>query len=219
MSLTYKIDLTGQRFGRLVALRHEATPGAKTFWFCRCDCGKEVLVGYGELKSGNTRSCGCLRKETASEHLREITRKHGMFGTRLYHIWDSMKARCYNKNHAAYKNYGGRGISVCKDWRKNFESFYKWAIENGYQEHLTIDRIDNNGDYCPQNCRWATYLEQAENRRSTIFLTVLGETKTISEWSAETGISKSCIRYRLKTGWPEDKIFSNPKERSKPNAQ
>lgn len=136
-----------------------------------------------------------------------------MFGTRLYHIWDGMKARCYNMNHVAYKNYGGRGISVCKDWRKNFESFYKWAIENGYQERLTIDRIDNDGDYCPQNCRWATYQEQSENRRNTVLLTVLGETKTISEWSAETGISKSCIRYRSKSGWSEDKIFSNPKER------
>lgn len=212
MSLTFRVDLSGQRFGNLVVLHHEITPGNKTFWLCKCDCGKDVLVGYGELKSGNTKSCGCLRRKLASERLRKQTTKHGMFGSRIYHIWDSMKARCYNRNHVAYKNYGGRGITVCDEWRYNFEVFYAWAMAHGYQDYLTIDRIDNNGNYCPENCRWATMLEQSANKRNVILLTVHGETKSISEWSRETNISADCIRRRLKSGWSEEKIFTKPKK-------
>lgn len=213
MSSTYKIDLTGYRFGRLTVLHHKITPGPKTFWVCRCDCGKEVMVGSGELKSGNTKSCGCLRRETSSKFLKNKSKKHGMFGTRIYHIWDGMKARCYNKSHVAYKNYGGRGVTVCDEWRNSFESFYGWAMSHGYQNDLTIDRIDNDGNYCPENCRWATALEQATNKRNVILLKIRGETKPISEWSRETGLSKECIKYRIKSGWPEEKILSKSKRR------
>lgn len=213
MSISYKFDLTGQRFSRLFVLYHKPTPGNKTFWVCRCDCGKYVLVGYGELKSGNTKSCGCLRKEVSAERLRKKITKHGMFGTRIYNIWDGMKARCYNKNHVAYKNYGGRGITICDEWLNSFKSFYSWSILNGYKENLTIDRIDNNGNYEPSNCRWATAFEQAQNRRNIIFVTIGGETKSISEWSKETGLSNQCINSRIKAGWPEEKLLIAPKKR------
>lgn len=210
MGTNYKVDLTGQRFGRLVAVRHEITQGRKTFWLCRCDCGKDVLVGYGDLKSENTKSCGCLRREKSADCLRDKSTIHGMFGTRLYHIWDGMKARCENKKHIAYKNYGGRGITICDEWRNSFEAFYDWAMSHGYQENLTIDRIDNNGNYCPENCRWATTKEQASNKRNNHRITINGQTKTVSEWSKETGLSKDLIRYRVKAGWPVEKLFIEP---------
>lgn len=207
MSISYKVDLTGQRFGRLVALRHEPTPGNKTFWLCKCDCGKEVLVGYGELRTGNTKSCGCFHRDSAADRLRKQGTRHGMFGTRIYNIWWCMKDRCYNKNHMAYKNYGGRGITVCDEWKNNFEPFYRWAMNSGYRKDLTIDRIDVNGNYEPHNCRWVTLSEQANNKRNTIYLTVHGETKTVAEWSKETGLSRATIRSRIKSGWTEEKIL------------
>lgn len=159
-------DLTGQRFGRLVVIRREgSTQRGQAIWQCQCDCGcKTVVEGYA-LRSGNTKSCGCLHKELLSSR----NRKHGKRHTRLYGVWLGMKERCYNPDHNRYQGYGGRGVTVCDEWFKSFQSFYDWAMANGYDENApygqcTIDRIDVDGNYCPKNCRWVDLITQRNNR-------------------------------------------------------
>lgn len=188
-------DLTGQRFGQLTVLGIEDRPGRKTYWICQCDCGNTKTVRSDSLQSGAIRSCGCLKRSQDKVNL-TANHSHKMSGTRLYGIWVNMKGRCYNIHDARYHRYGGRGIQVCEEWKNDFSAFCSWSLENGYAEDKTIDRIDNDGDYRPDNCRWTTVKAQCNNRSTNINITIGNATKTLTEWCDIFELDPSAVRAR-----------------------
>lgn len=203
-------DLTGQRFGRLTVIRRGENKCGHPAWICQCDCGNVTHILGDSLRNGNTKSCGCFRKEVTSElhtthHMSVRGRRH-----RLYTIWSQMKNRCYNSNTDTYKHYGGRGISMCDEWKNDYMSFYTWAITNGYRDDLTIDRIDNDGNYCPENCRWADAVTQQNNTRHNRKLTLNGKTQTIAEWIRELHIKYGVLEHRVHRGWSDERILTTP---------
>ena len=199
-------DLTGRRFGRLVVIgrapNHICPGGSYAIaWNCVCDCGNHVVVLANSLRNGNNKSCGCYRKEYRI--------KHNMRNTRLYNIWANMRQRCNNTHNRQYADYGGRGITICDEWAE-FETFYEWAMASSYNDSLSIDRIDNNGGYSPDNCRWASNATQSNNRRSCVNITYRGETKTLAQWAKALGMSDSALRTRLRKGWSLEKALTTP---------
>lgn len=211
-----KIDATGHRYGRLVAIRYVRTDHERV-WLFRCDCGNEKELRIGQVRAGIS-SCGCLQREAAAK-LCVKRSTHGKSRTRLHNIWHSMKARCYLKTAINYPAYGGCGISVCDDWLR-FEPFQQWALSHGYNDNLTIDRIESKGNYEPSNCRWATMLEQANNRSANKKFTHNGVTRNLKEWALLVGVKSNTIMYRINSGCSfEDAIKKGRKKNVKRKAQ
>lgn len=193
------IDITNQKFNMLTAVRYEYSKDRKEFWLFHCECGNDKIMQKGNVTHGGTISCGCVIKKAVSES--NVRRsKHGQYKSRLHRIWANAKQRCMNPNCKDYARYGGRGITFYQDWADDFSKFYDWAIENGYNDELTIERIDNSKGYSPDNCKWITSAEQQRNTRKNRFYTINGETKTLTEWCEIYDKVPNTIRYRLKRG-------------------
>lgn len=210
-------NLIGQTFGRLtVVARANNTKGGQAQWKCICSCREhnEVIVSGIKLRRGDKRSCGCLRKEVVSK----THKVHGLGGTRLYDVWNSMKQRCYNSNCQDYADYGGRGIAVCAEWlgKNGFIHFYNWSMANGYDENApkrqcTVERIDTNGNYEPSNCKFATQNEQQNNRRDNHKITHNGKTQNITQWAKELQINKQTLWNRInRNHWSIKKALETP---------
>lgn len=195
------IDLTGQRFGRWLVLKRTSNDKrGEATWLCRCDCGEKKIVRGGTLRDGDSKGCySCYNRYAKS--------KHGQTGTPLYQTWQAMIQRCEYPNRKGYKNYGGRGIKVYPGWRKDFIIFRTWALSHGYRHYLTIDRIDNGGDYSPDNCRFVTMAIQNRNSRNNRLVRIGNETKLLVEWAEQTGINYNTLWRRLNVGWPEDRLL------------
>lgn len=203
-----RVDLSNKRFGKLTAMRFSRIgERGTTFWLCRCDCGKEIEVTYNNLKSGNTRSCGCWHET------------HGETGTRLYKCWQDMKSRCECFKDVSYRYYGAKGIIVCEEWRNSYLTFKDWALNNGYTDAFTIDRIDVNGNYEPNNCRWVDRNTQSNNKNNNVYIEYNGEKMTLRQFARKytepKGISYKALWYRFSVAkWDLDKCINTPLTRN-----
>lgn len=196
-------SLVGEKFGRLTVIEFVELKYNNTVWKCLCDCGNFTIVNKAHL-GRDANSCGCFRKEITSRRLR----KHGMTTQAEHRTWLYMRNRCYNKNLKCYENYGGRGIKVCDRWLFSFENFYEdmGKRPDGY----SIERIDNDGDYSPENCKWIPMSEQAKNKRNVVKIRYNGEIRTMKEWSIITNLSVATIEYRYRAGWDVEKMMTKP---------
>lgn len=170
---------------------------------CRCECGEIKSVYRSNITSGKSLSCGCLAKEVNSKRMST----HGESETKLYGVWRTMRSRCYLKSTKSYKDYGGRGIRVCADWKNSYESFRNWSTSHGYRDGLTIDRTENNKNYTPENCTWNDRQEQCNNKRNNHWVTIAGETHTLAQWRRSNGLTRGALEGRLQRGWDEDKLL------------
>lgn len=209
--MSHFIDLSKKRYGRLTVLERDLkSPYKGTYWKCKCDCGCLTSVKSGNLKNGLVKSCGCLKHESHNTHHKS--------DTKLYKIWRGMLNRCYNQKTKSYKNYGGRGIIICDNWKNSFEAFYNWAINNGYCEGLSIERINNNKNYCPENCKWIPLGEQARNRRKNYSFTISGITKDLADWCKQYNMNYYLVHNRIyKLNWYVEKALITPCNTTKRN--
>ena len=206
-------DLTGMKFGRLTVIkRHGYMYKNKIAWLCKCDCGNEKVVIGDSLKRGLVRSCGCLH----SEKWNKIITTHGLSEHPLYNIWCAMKRRCNNPKTERYPHYGGRGIKVCAEWENDFKAFYDWSVSHGYKKELSIDRIDANGNYCPENCRWADNYTQSINRTDNRRFLYRGKEYTVSELSNMFNINYHKLYRKLVRGTNIDEIIKEMSQCSNP---
>lgn len=191
-------DLVGQHINHLTVIsKYGKSKDNRILWLCKCDCGNEAYITTSNLLNGHNKSCGCL-------HGRNMIRTK----ERLYSIYKCMKTRCFYNSHKSYSNYGGRGITICKEWLDDFMNFYNWAIDNGYDDNLTIDRIDTNGNYEPSNCRWVTMKEQERNRRNTIWIYYNGQTKPLAQWAEDYNIKYATLKQRIfRNKWSIEKAL------------
>lgn len=261
-----RLDLTGERYGRLTCIEDIGNKNGRAFWRCRCKCGKQKKVSSNDLRSGKIKSCGCLCKELGDKKRIDLVGKrfgrlvvkkfvgrnkhrHSLWECvcdcgntctvstmclrrakptkscgclqpgitldengniiRLYRIWSGMKQRCFNSNNKDYPRYGAREITVCEEWLE-FKCFHDWALANGYKDHLTIERINNDGNYDPSNCTWVPPEAQARNRRSNHFLTFNGKTLIIAEWAEFLQVDRGVIEQRLLRGWNPEEALKKP---------
>ncbi|MBQ0014774.1 MAG: hypothetical protein KBS82_05580 [Oscillospiraceae bacterium] len=205
-------DLTGQRFGSWTVIERAQDKITKsnnkfTVWKCVCDCGTEREVVANSLLSGRSTSCGCEHSKIMTHVAKENFTTHGKTNTRLYQIWAGMRKRCFNPNSSNYANYGGRGISICDQW-SDFEVFESWANQNDYSDSKSIDRINVDGNYCPENCRWVDSVAQANNRRSNTFYTYNGESHTLAEWAKIKNVSYKGLWKKVSNGNTLEQIFN-----------
>lgn len=213
--MTKRLDLTGKKFGRLTVLgidEEKTKEKGKAYWFCKCDCGNVVTVKGQSLTIGDTKSCGCYNREVAKQKC--INRStHKKSHSRLYCIYYNMKNRCANPNHPRYKNYGARGITICEEWSKDFMTFYNWAMANGYKDNLSIDRIDNNSGYSPDNCRWVDVTVQNNNTRRSLFIVIEGVKHTLKQWykiyNPDIGYDSLRERYHKEGFQSVEQLFRN----------
>jgi len=194
-------EYIGKKYGKLTIIAFDHQHFKRKYYKVACDCGNEKVVCLQDMKQGDTVSCGCQKKSGDS------ARTHGCCKTRLYNIWCNMKSRCEKNTNKVFKYYGGKGVSVCDEWQ-DFSNFKKWADENGYSDKLTIDRVDSNGNYCPENCRWVGQLEQANNKCNNHFISYKGITKSMASWCRELGLNYYKIRSRLTHyNWSVERAF------------
>lgn len=216
------VDISGQRFGRLTVSEYVKTENRVSWWKCKCDCGNDIVTTVTKLRTGHTKSCGCLAAEYRKNKPEVVKRAklanttHGGTHDRLFRIWTSMRNRCSNPRNPAYTWYGGKGVKVCDEWN-NYESFKAWSYANGYDDkakihECSIDRIDPNGNYCPDNCRWADKKTQAENKTCVAIYTYCGESGTLGYFARKYGFKECTLRWRVKKlNWTIDKaLTTNP---------
>lgn len=195
-------DITGQRFGSLVVSSRHGSVSGRATWLCICDCGSEYIGNGKEMRAGKITSCGC----GATRHSRKTT--HGKSKTKIYSVWSNMKARCENLDDVSYQWYGARGITVSDEWTNSFEAFY--ADMGDAPEGCSLDRIDVDGQYSKENCKWATAAEQARNRRDNMHITINGITKIMSDWCKENGVPQGTASQRIQRGWDAQRAVSQP---------
>lgn len=201
MQRNKKVDLIGKIFNRLQVIESAGSNElGRSLWKCQCDCGKiSIVLGYSLIR-GNTQSCGCL-------HIDNVT-KHHESQMRLYGIWQQLRARCSNPKHASYHSYGGRGISVCEEWNHSYENFRDWAMLNGYEKDLSIDRIDNDKGYSPDNCRWANRITQQNNMSNNHMVIYNGAMQTLAQLCRKHNKNYALVQSRLRRGWSiEDSLY------------